>query len=111
MLLGKNDEKKPELLKKINESLNRVTGFLSKIDKPYICGDDPGMTDYMVWPHLERLSILTPEILQDAKLKAYVERMETDKAVKACRHTNELHMQFIQSVRDGNTTYDIGNIE
>ena len=106
-----DDEKKPELLKKIQENLNRVSVFLTEKGEPYICGDNPGMTDYMVWPHLERLSILTPEILKDPALKAYVERMETDKAVKACRHSNELHQQFFQSIKSGNTTYDIGTVE
>ena len=69
------------------------------------------MTDYMVWPHLERMSIVNPALLKDKPiLQSYCDRMEKDGAVRKCRHSNELHMQFVQSYRDGNTTYDIGTV-
>jgi len=98
-------------MKKILENIERVVAFLSKDNKPYICGEEAGFTDYMVWPHLERMSVMKLGVLKDQPvLQAYCERMEKNPAVKACRHSDDLHMQFIQSFQGGNTTYDIGTV-
>lgn len=108
---AKDDEAKAELFKKIKENVARVIAFLEKNATPYICGAKPGMTDYMVWPHLERMSVLHPTLIESATLKAYIERMEADDGVKACRHSNELHKQFIKMMMDGGDNYDIGTVD
>lgn len=110
MLKAKDDETKAELFKQIKESVDKLSNFLSENETPFICGDSPGMTDFMVWPHLERVSILTPAVIQDDMVKAYVARMENDSAVKSCRHTNELHQQFFEMIRKGEYNYDIGDV-
>ena len=111
LVFAKDDEKKAESKKKLHDGLEKVVAYLAKDNKPYICGKEPGFVDYMVWPHMERFSVLNfDEVKNEPVLKAYCERMENDPAVKACRHTNDLHMQFLLSAQAGNTTYDIGNV-
>ena len=110
-LRAQDEEKKAEHMKKIDENMARVEDFLKKDNKQFLCGNEPGMTDYMVWPHLERITVLMPQVLDKFPgLKAYSEKMEKDKAVIACRHTNEDHKKFINGYRTGNTVYDIGTV-
>lgn len=111
LAFAEDDDKKAESKKKIEENVGRVIAYLAKSNKPFICGDEPGMTDYMVWPHLERMTVVAPELLKgQSVLQGYCERMEKDKAVQACRHSNALHMQFVQGYKSGNVVYDIGTV-
>ena len=111
LLRAADDEKKGESVKRIGENLARVVSYLAADNKSFICGEKPGMTDYMVWPHLERMSLTASDFLKNHPvLQAYCSRMEADPAVQACRHSNELHMQFIEGYRSGNTVYDIGTV-
>ena len=104
-------EAKEEAKKKLVASLNTVESFLKDGDKPYFCGDQPGMTDYMVRPHLERMTILLPKVIEGFPvLKKHAERMEKNEAVIACRHSDDLHKQFVDGYASGNTKYDIGTV-
>ena len=111
LLKTTDDEKKAEIMKKINENLEKVVAYLAKDNKQFICGEEPGMTDYMMWPFLERISILTSDVLKaHPALQAYCERMEKDRAVVACRHSNEMLKQYMNGYLSGNAVYDVGNV-
>jgi len=108
---NKTDEEKEECKKKIRDNLKRVVAYLVKDDKSYICGKEPGFTDYMMWPFIERLLVLQPELIKEqSELQAYCERMEEDPAVKACRHSNDLFKEYFQRTKSGDNTYDIGTV-
>ena len=110
-LFAKDDEKKAEAEKKVKDNLKTLAAYLEKHGKPYICGDKPGMTDYMVWPHLEKMFIMNPDFVKDSSiLQGYCDRMEADEAVKECRHSNEMHKQILEAYREGNINYDIGTV-
>jgi len=77
-------------------------------------GDLPGMLDYMIWPWFEKIDALgniAPEcvLLTDRfkKLNEWKEAMKEDDAVKITYLKPEIHAEFINSIRTGNTNYDI----
>ena len=69
------------------------------------------MTDYMIWPHLERIVALWPNVLENhTTIEDYAKRMEQDPPVIACRHTNEHHKKFLEGFGTNDYDYDIGTV-
>lgn len=77
-------------------------------------GDLPGMLDYMIWPWFERTDaygiVVSKCILPTdrfKKLNEWKEAMKEDDAVKITYVTPEIHLEFMNSFKTGNTNYDI----
>ena len=88
-----------------------IQTFLNDGDKSYFCGDQPGMTDYMAWPIIQRMHRMIPEVMEDYPgLKKYVEKMNKNEAVIACRFSDELYKQYFEGYFSGNPEYDIGTV-
>ncbi|CAK8683770.1 unnamed protein product [Clavelina lepadiformis] len=110
-LRSKTPEEKDAAETKIRAGFKAVDDYLNNGNQ-FVCGSGPGFTDYMIWPHLERLALAVPSILKEyALLQAYFDRMGEDKAVKACRHVVDHYNQFIEGYAKGNVVYDIGTVE
>ncbi|XP_076810217.1 glutathione S-transferase omega-1-like [Clavelina lepadiformis] len=110
-LVKETDEgKRSFLTAAIKANLGKVENFLG--NTPYFCGQRPGFTDYMIWPKLERILLFDPEFIkQNPKIESYCDRIGDDKAVKACRHPNQLLLQYFEGFKAGNPVYDIGTVE
>nr|CAB3251203.1 glutathione S-transferase omega-1-like [Phallusia mammillata] len=107
-----NKEKQAEGYKTLNTGLEKLDKFLSEEKTTFVGGEEPGFTDYMIWPHLERLSMYVGYTFSEyPNVKKYFDNMRKDKAVQACRLPNELHEEFRASLRAKNTCYDIGIVE
>jgi len=107
-----DEEQRKEGLDKINFGFKVLEDHLNIYKKEFIGGDEPGFTDYMFWPFLERMSLLMMDVieLQPSILK-YFNLMLKDKSVIACRHHEDLHKQFITAYKSGNHQYDIGEVD
>ena len=94
-------------LTKLKEGLEAFDKFLEKTGSTFICGEQPGFTDYMVWPHLERVGVFSREILSSyPRILTYFNAMGEDVAVKKCRWSDEVHGKFVEGVKTGNVDYD-----
>nr|CAB3251208.1 glutathione S-transferase omega-1-like [Phallusia mammillata] len=110
----------PEVRKQGSETaklgLGALEKFLKQAKTAFVCGDQPGFTDYMMWPHIERLGVFLPDLIPTFELvKKYFDDMGLDSAVKACRFSNELHIEFFnfeESFRAGEKRrlYDCGEV-
>jgi len=106
-----DEEKRKEGFDKIKSGFSCLEQHLAKYNQVFIGGSQPGTTDYMFWPFLERMSLLMMCIIrQQPTIFKYYEAMSEDAAVQACRQPEELHQQFISTYRLGNSTYDIGDV-
>ncbi|XP_076810216.1 glutathione S-transferase omega-1-like [Clavelina lepadiformis] len=107
-----NDQKQNTHLIQARKGFAKFDKIMQTNAHPYLCGNQPGMTDYMIWPHLERIGATRPEILAlYPAIQVYFGRMGEDDAVKACRHSDELHRQFIDGYKSRNWVYDLGTVE
>nr|CAD7573221.1 unnamed protein product [Timema californicum] len=83
--------------------------FQSELEKrgtTFLGGDSPGLVDYIIWPWFERMKVARElhgkgdvEIPEDkktkaAKIEAWKNNMEQQKAVKETMHTLEEHLKF-----------------
>ncbi|XP_076810219.1 glutathione S-transferase omega-1-like [Clavelina lepadiformis] len=105
-----DDNQRSALSTAIQASLDKVEKFLG--NSPYFSGQRPGFTDYMIWPHVERMLLFNSEFIKgNLNIASYCDRMGNDEAVKACRHPADLQIQFFESYKAGNAIYDIGTVE
>jgi len=63
----------------------------------FCAGNAVNMTDYNIWPFLERLDLLDAD--EYANLRPWQERMYTLPAVTATAFSHELHMMFAQQLQ------------
>nr|CAB3251220.1 glutathione S-transferase omega-1-like [Phallusia mammillata] len=92
----------------MKEGLEKIDDFLKSTGSYFICGDKPGLTDYMIWPHLERIRALWPIcITQFLFVEAYSRRMLRDSAVKQCQLPNSMHRRFAADCRKKKVNYDM----
>nr|CAB3251198.1 glutathione S-transferase omega-1-like [Phallusia mammillata] len=110
-ILAQDDEKRAAAFTKMSAGLDVLDKFLSNSPMPFVCGEQPGFTDYMMWPHLERIHIYLKLALANFKnVQAYIAKMEKDEAVQACRLPDELHKEFAEGYKTKNINYDIGDV-
>ncbi|XP_002122925.2 glutathione S-transferase omega-1-like [Ciona intestinalis] len=95
---------------KVKEGFEKVEKYLKENEGPFICGSEPGLTDYILYPHLERIGALIPLVItQFDHVKAYYDKMQDDPAVQACRISDEQHRDFIHRACAGDIdACDIG---
>ena len=61
--------------KKLPKNLMTIQSFLNDDDKSYFCGDQPGMTDYMAWPIVQRMHLMIPDVVENyPRFKKYIEK-------------------------------------
>jgi len=107
-----DEEKRKDGFDRINAGFTCLESHLQKYSNPFIGGERPGITDYMFWPFLERMSLLMMCVIQrQPTVMKYYELMSADPTVMACRHPEELHKQFIETYKTGNSAYDIGDAD
>eukprot|EP00096_Caligus_rogercresseyi_P002362 TRINITY_DN14479_c0_g1_i1.p1 TRINITY_DN14479_c0_g1~~TRINITY_DN14479_c0_g1_i1.p1 ORF type:complete len:245 (-),score=-4.79 TRINITY_DN14479_c0_g1_i1:215-949(-) len=105
-------EAKTQGREKLNAGLEKLEEYFKKSGYPFICGDESGFTDYMVWLHLERMLVfLKDEVEKYPLITAYSARMSKDSAVIACRHSDQLHRDFVQGINDKKPKFDIGTVD
>uniref|UniRef100_F7AV59 Glutathione S-transferase omega n=1 Tax=Ciona intestinalis TaxID=7719 RepID=F7AV59_CIOIN len=111
-LKNNDQEAKDAFCALVKEGLEKTATFLENNGTPYICGSQPGLTDYLLYPHLERINAIVPvDLKQIPRVKAYFDAMQEDEAVKSCRFSNELHLEFIKKYVTGDVgAYDIGPV-
>ncbi|KAJ8302756.1 hypothetical protein KUTeg_019152 [Tegillarca granosa] len=78
-------------------------------------GKNVGMVDFMIWPWLERLSVMNNLAGSDLlpvdrfpNMQAWLNRMSQNKAVKETMLDCKLHAAAYNSWREGNPGYDFG---
>nr|XP_009862082.1 glutathione S-transferase omega-1-like [Ciona intestinalis] len=112
--MAKPDDKeaKDAALATLKEGLEYLATFLKKNGSVFICGSQPGLTDYFLYTHLERINAIVPvDLKQIPKVKTYFDQMQEDKAVKSCRFSDELHREFGRKAVAGDIgAYDIGPV-
>nr|CAB3251229.1 glutathione S-transferase omega-1-like [Phallusia mammillata] len=115
-VLSPDQAGKDEAVETTKLGLSAFEKFLKQAKTAFVCGDQPGFTDYMMWPHIERIGVFIPDLIPTFKLvKKYFDDMGSDSAVKACRHSNELHSKFFnieENLRTGEKRrlYDCGEV-
>jgi len=104
----KDDEAvKAPALTKLKEGLEALDKFLAENGTTFVCGDQPGFTDYMIWPHLERVGAFVPDyVSQFVKVKVFFDAMGEDEAVRKCRWSDEVHLKFFEATKKRNVDYD-----
>ena len=79
-------------------------------------GSKPGFVDYMIWPWIERMSVLhyalgdkapTPDKTRFEKVINWRSEMKEDPAVKASIISGENHHKFVQSMTTDAPLYDM----
>ncbi|XP_072031760.1 pyrimidodiazepine synthase-like [Amphiura filiformis] len=100
----------PDQAVKFFDGLQRMEKDLQSRGTAFYSGIEPGMVDYMCWPWLERLS-WSPQaggVLSNyPTIKAYIERMHQDDAVKAVYIPSEEVNTFYNGLFTGNAVYDL----
>uniref|UniRef100_H2ZQ38 Glutathione S-transferase omega n=1 Tax=Ciona savignyi TaxID=51511 RepID=H2ZQ38_CIOSA len=110
---SKDDEVKATAVEVAKTGFVKLAAYLESNGSTFICGSQPGLTDYMLYPHLERMNAILPvKLSQYPPLKAYFDKMQGDPAVQACRFSDELHCEFVNKALAGSKeAYDIGPVE
>lgn len=88
---------------------------LAQRGTPFFGGEKPGYVDYMIWPWLERLSVLE-FILKErynfdkqrySKIGAWIDLLIKDKVAQSFYATPEQHVEFWRTRKAGNANYDL----
>lgn len=112
MARASDEEKRKDSFDKISAGFSCLEKHLTKYEQPFIGGAQPGITDYMFWPFLERMSLLMICVIQKyPTIYKYYQTMSSDPSVQACRHPADLHQEFIATYRSGDCNYDMGETE
>uniref|UniRef100_H2ZQ37 Glutathione S-transferase omega n=1 Tax=Ciona savignyi TaxID=51511 RepID=H2ZQ37_CIOSA len=99
---GNDENDKIQGSMQIKEGFEKVEKYLKENGGPFICGSEPGLADYVLYPHLERIAAIIPIVIsQFERLQEFYDKMQSDPAVQACRHSNELHRAFIHKASNG----------
>lgn len=113
VVFGADDEQRNQGKELAAQGLRIFDKFLKNAGTLFVCGNEPGFTDYMMWPHLERVIVFLPESINKFdSVREYLNRMGNDEAVKACRHSNELHVKFFNLPNGKDERqYDVGEVK
>merc|ERR1712154_148081 len=99
----------------ISDKLEEMDAELKRKGTPFFGGDKPAMVDFMIWPHIERLTMLDlvhPEEkfhYPPARLEhftAWLGEMWKVPAVKEYGLTPQQHMEFKRQMKEPVTNYD-----
>lgn len=105
------DDAKEELYKQ----LAALEKELKERNTKFIGGSSPSMADYLIWPWLERLYILTDHFKTDLGkfpvLSAWCAAMSDVPAVKECSYPAEWHKKFLEGYSTGNAEAQLYGIE
>ena len=105
----KNEEEKNKGFQLIDESSKSLEVFLNKTKKPFICGNNVGMSDFMFWPFLQRIALRHRNLVKkNSTLNNYYERMLENDSVKACKMDDEIEQKFWIGYFNKAPTFDIG---
>ncbi|CAH3121477.1 unnamed protein product [Pocillopora meandrina] len=105
------DDAKEELYKQ----LAALEKELKERNTKFIGGSSPSMADYLIWPWLERLYLLTDHFKTDLGkfpvLSAWCAAMSDVPAVKECSYPAEWHKKFLEGYSTGNAESQLYGIE
>lgn len=109
------EEQAPEAISALQTQLDVFEQELSERGSTYYGGEKPGMLDYMIWPWIERLSMvkyLTTNGFELDKerfknLLKWHSLMLQDEAVKEFYLDGETHAKYITTRRAGKADYDM----
>jgi len=113
--LPSTKEERQEAWKTLTSKLEEMDKELGDLGTPFFGGDNPNMTDYMLWPWNERLPMLNviwPDedySLQTSSLQNYqrwVQSMLQDAAVKQYALSTDNHMEFRKQMMSSPVNYD-----
>lgn len=105
---AKDDEGRSKGTAMMVESFKSLEKFLCATKQPYIGGSQPGMSDFMHWPFLQRIAVRHRDLLsKNSTVNGYYERMLTNESVIACKHPDSLEAQFWVGYFAGTPVYDI----
>ncbi|KAK7112179.1 glutathione S-transferase omega-1-like [Littorina saxatilis] len=97
-----------------NAALQRLEDELSQRKSPYFGGEKAAFIDYMIWPWLERLPVLT-QYNSDVNMTSFPlvrqwrEEMLRLPEVQKCLFSTDHHVEFYAKWRGGDqTAFDIG---
>ena len=76
-----------------------------------VTGSDPSMADYLMWPWIERLYILTDHLSGFPVLSAWCAAMNDVPAVKECSYPTEWHKKFNEDYRAGHAESQLIGVE
>ena len=96
--------------------IGEIDAELGMLGTPFFGGESANMTDYMIWPWIERLPMLNLLYEEEKyevptsslqKYHGWVERMQQDPAVKQYAVTTEQYLQFRQQMdKNQDLNYD-----
>nr|KAG5702776.1 hypothetical protein BaRGS_003650 [Batillaria attramentaria] len=96
-----SEGKDEEAAKVLNTALQKLDDELAKRGTKFFGGDQVAFIDYMLWPWLERVEVLTrcnPVVVVSAtsfpRVHAWIQVMLTLPAVKECLFDVDTHMKF-----------------
>lgn len=108
--------KDEEAVKAVNTALQRLEDELTQRGTKFFGGNQVAFVDYMLWPWLERLEVMTrvnSEVTVSAtcypRVHAWIQIMLTLPAVKKCLQPIDMHVELFKrmATKDA-TTFDIG---
>ncbi|XP_018424571.1 PREDICTED: glutathione S-transferase omega-1-like [Nanorana parkeri] len=104
MIAHEKNEDATELKSKFLEILKKLEEALVKKNTPYFGGESVSYIDYMVWPWFEKFSLFGLKTLVDEtpNIKAWLDRMLQDPAVKASYIEPEVFLAFCKLYAQNN---------
>jgi len=102
-LYAKDEEAQATAVKDLTEHLQTVETELKKRSSKFFCGEQPGMLDYMMWPWLERISVITKfGMIQPVVpgMDEYIANMWKTDVVKKYGLNADDHYKFLKQYKD-----------
>lgn len=103
-----------EAVERLDQNVAKMEEFLAALKKPYYSGDQPGFSDYMIWPWFERMYMLEQitgykmSTEKFAHVAGWVERMWKNPVVQECKIDPQLFITHYSMYRTGKPDFTIG---